>query len=517
MKCIGVRGFAGALFFGWLTFACGQAVPVGPPSESIPTTTLHVSTLEIVLDVVVTDEKGHAVTQLNQNDFKIYEDGVLQRVRSFTPPAAHTASPDVVPVNSSADLKRIGNAPVTILVLDELDTRFEDMVYARDALEKYLKHQPERLPQPTILTVVTDKKFDVVHDYTQDRAALLDTLKQHFPAYPYRLMKGGATSVDANERMSLALGSLVQIAETSTGTSGRKNVIWVGCGFSSISTDLSSMSGTRAGQLNDAIRNATQELLSARVTLNVIDPTIMDATTTDTTDVEVLGPQDLIHATDATGRGMFSGNISFADFAPATGGFAYFGRNDVDREIDSANQNGANYFTLTYTPSNRTPDPAVFRKIRIVLDKPGLSANTRTGYYAAPVRKEDEKPPAPSRQRLAFDMNNAALSKVAYNGVSMSANAVPGGYKLTVPTPSLKIWARPDKSEGVEVTVMGICFGAHDQALSHVVNEMKSPFTPGQQDFVFDVPMELPTKTTRVRFVVRDAASGNIGTIDVRP
>ena len=55
------------------------------------------------------------------------EDGQQQVIRSFEPPKDHRMPVSgAAIVNSAADLKRIGDAPVTVLVLDELNSRFED-------------------------------------------------------------------------------------------------------------------------------------------------------------------------------------------------------------------------------------------------------------------------------------------------------------------------------------------------------------------------------------------------------
>jgi VWFA-related protein len=82
---------------------------------------VHVYTRIVVLDVVVTDAKGQPVTDLNRNDFTVVEDNQPQRIRSFDPPAMHALPPGEI-VHSTGDLVHIGNAPVNILVLDELNT-----------------------------------------------------------------------------------------------------------------------------------------------------------------------------------------------------------------------------------------------------------------------------------------------------------------------------------------------------------------------------------------------------------
>lgn len=480
-------------------------------------TTLHVTAREVILDVVVTDKRGNVVTDLKQEDFKIYEDATQQTIRSFMPPSGHEAPADAPVVTSSANVTKVGLAPVTILVLDELDTRFEDMAFAREAMDKYLERQPEQLKQPTILMVVNDKRFDVIYDYTQNRDDLIHALKQHFPAYPFRLAKNSESG--PSERMALALGALMQIAEASSGIRGRKNVIWVGCGFPSISTAPDAVNSDRADELNQAIKDATQILLDTRVTLNVIDPTLMPSSVIDTTgDPDMMSPQDVINATDETGHGLFANDINFTEFAPATGGYAYSMRNDIDRLIAGAVDRGSNYFTMAYSPTNHSDDTASLRKIRILIDRPGLVANTRLGYYFEPQRASDEKPAPPTTRRLAFDLTNAALGKIVYNGLEIKAVAVKDGYLLQVPSKALGYLMEPDSREYAEVTVMAVCFGARDRVLSHLPKELATRLPKDiAQDATFKVPFTFPSGTKRIRFVVRDAIGGKIGTADVNP
>ncbi len=102
--------------------------------------TIRVTTRIVVLDVVVTDKKGNVVTRsLGKDDFTVLEDGVPQTLRSFETPAEHVIPAGAGPagaavVNSAADLKKIGDAPVTVLVLDELNSTFEEMSYARQMM-----------------------------------------------------------------------------------------------------------------------------------------------------------------------------------------------------------------------------------------------------------------------------------------------------------------------------------------------------------------------------------------------
>src|SRR4051794_14694070 len=86
---------------------------------------LTVNARVVVLDVVVTDKHGMLINRsdLKRGDFAILEDGKPQDIRSFEAPAAHRMPASEKPVvSSAADLKKIGDAPVTVLVLDELNS-----------------------------------------------------------------------------------------------------------------------------------------------------------------------------------------------------------------------------------------------------------------------------------------------------------------------------------------------------------------------------------------------------------
>ncbi len=78
------------------------------------------------------------------------------------------------------------HAPVNIILLDEFNTRFEDMAFARYSLKKFLDRQPGKLSTPTMLIAVSLQNFTVLHDYTQNKDDLIQSLNHHFAAYPGR-------------------------------------------------------------------------------------------------------------------------------------------------------------------------------------------------------------------------------------------------------------------------------------------------------------------------------------------
>src|ERR1700722_16851192 len=139
-----------------VTAAGAQTAPAGGGDV----TTLKVNSRIVVLDITVTDKQGGLVNNMTPRDFTVLEDKPPQPIRSFESPIAD-AMPEAAsgqPVSlvlSAADLPKIGTSPVTILVLDELNTRFEDMSYGRNQLIKYLQAQGPVLAEPTALLYAT--------------------------------------------------------------------------------------------------------------------------------------------------------------------------------------------------------------------------------------------------------------------------------------------------------------------------------------------------------------------------
>ncbi|MDE1163152.1 MAG: VWA domain-containing protein [Acidobacteriaceae bacterium] len=498
-------------------FSYAQAAPdqqpVGDASQGYR---LKTTTRLVVLDVVVLDKKGNPVKGLDKSQFTVLEDKKPQTIRNFElhEPTPADQKPKVI-VKSTADLNKIGTDPVDILVFDELNSKFEDMTYARDRMLKYLMRQPEILPRPTQLLAAGDAHFVVLHDYTQNRQELLDALKTHLPQYPWQMMRNQVGD-GALERMAQTLGILSQIADASSGTRGRKNVVWIGAGYPSV--DTSAMDQEDQDKIMETIRVVTSRMLTSHVVLYVIDPAGVQAMQQDT------GTDDEGNATSsnlASGLGPFTDKLDFATFAPATGGEIFAERNDIDREVDDGLRESSSYYTLTYTPTNTDDVSTAFRDIRVKMKDPSLHAVTRKGYFGGPIPvevapKQDTKP----SNQLKWDIGAAAQTTLPYNGLDVRADEISGGYKLNVVAKGLTWTDLEDGSRTAEVTIMAVCTTEKAKSVCHESREIKDKIKPTDdiergERVTFPFKMDVPERTTHLRFVVRDAGSGRIGTTDV--
>jgi hypothetical protein len=145
-----------ALFCGTILLSLfgiqGSIARAQEPSSDVPT--IRVTSRLVYLDVTVLDKKEHpVVTGLTKDDFTITEDKKPQRIFSFEAPETH-----VVDANATDD-DRSGKAPVTIFVLDALDSTIEDYGYSRNMVHKYLASQPAQLKSPAELIVLGNTRW----------------------------------------------------------------------------------------------------------------------------------------------------------------------------------------------------------------------------------------------------------------------------------------------------------------------------------------------------------------------
>ena len=74
-------------------------------------------------------------------------------------------------------------------------------------------------------------------------------------------------------------------------------------------------------------------------------------------------------------------HATMTKLAAQTGGQAFFNTNDLSGAIKAATEQGANYYALSYTPSNKNYNGA-YRKLKVTLAGKKYHLAHRTGYYA---------------------------------------------------------------------------------------------------------------------------------------
>lgn len=481
-----------------------QGNPPAPPPS--PTATIRTYSTIVILDGVALDAKGNPVTDLKQSDFKIYEDKEPQEIRRFEMPGRFTPAPNV-DVESTQDLDRLApEAPVSIVLLDEFNTHFEDMAFARYSLKKWLERQPGKLEEPTMLIAVSLGKFEVLRDYTQDRQKILDALDHHFVAYPWQAHNFGWVP----ERFSLAFVTLMRVAEASSGHPGHKNMIWLGRGFPNINLIGAGVDAER--QVQTAVQRTVNQLRDARVTLYTIDPAGLQV-------------DPGTYGNDAALFAPFGGEPNFEALSRATGGRPLHGRNDVDAQIGSAIRDGSSLYSMSYRPTNTTYDPSKFRRIKVEVDRPGVTFVTREGYYPATGPARPSQDGRIGRQ-LATELVSAGTSNMAYDAVPFSVQTAPGDahdWSVRVEAKGLAwYFGTQDEPRKTRLIVTVTTFDKKGKMLKVEGKrlEFKAPMTaPARGRYEagvrFPYTLAADSKATRARVVVRVEASGHMGSVDL--
>lgn len=491
-----------------LLFALLPALPLlaqSPPSSSSTPTFRSTSNL-VFLDVTVLDRDGRIVTSgLTQEDFTITEDKQPQPIFSFEAPQSHDREEHGTAGGQDEGI------PLTVFVVDQLNSTLEDFAFLKNSAERYLKSQPATLTSPTEIMVVGNRSSEVVQGFTRNRDDLLFALKHVRAALPYKINAPWFEE----DRFFQSIQALQAIALQTEGLSRRKNILWLGNGVPQ--ANFSYVRGPRSEkEVRHYIHRVANILMDARMILFEIYPgstSIGDPATHDSR-VKLQGDDPFL-----------GGDINFGILVNETGG-KLFDKNDADRQIANAIEFGAEYYTLTYQPRGAStyanPDGA-FRSVHVSLRDPSLRVVTKGGYYAP-----DESSPIDSRQKAIIDVSDAAQATIPFEGLAVKFDSVvrhPDSRTLqfTVLVKSKNIgWASAENGASkADLLLAAVCSSPAQPILSSKLQA--EAFTVTSQDATelanqtlrVTMTLRLPTETRNLRVAVESVVGGPIGVADL--
>lgn len=478
-----------------------QQQPAPPP-------TLRVTSNLVFLDVTVLDKKGQPVVSgLTKDDFTITEDGKPQNIFSFEAPEAHAAG-----ASAREDYPE-GQAPVTILVLDLLNSRFEDFAFIRYSVRRYLLSQPEKLTAPAELLVVGNRSLEMLQGYTRSRADLLYAL-DHLPAIlPYKMMNGAFWA----ERFDQSLDALQQIALQNKGVPGRKNIIWVGHGGPNLALDLLAVAPKSVQKIREYVHMTTNMLVEARISLFVIYPGLPVMSRAFT-----LSAQDALLNLTTGNEDPFSGDINFGLLSNETGGKLFYNRNDVDQEIARSAQLGANYYTLTYQPEHVDPN-GKFRHVRVTVRDRSLRVITKAGYYAP----DDKAIFNPDQQRM-IKLAEALQAAIPIKSLEVSTGTLlrhPDArtvqMTVLIKSKNLEFLAADSGKNSDQLLLAAASLdGSRRIVASRLQRDILTTAItdPGKMPYVaaqLSITLPFPRTAKTIRVVVEDENGGRIGSVEL--
>jgi VWFA-related protein len=466
------------------------------------TPTIRVTSRLVFLDVTVVDKKGRPVVKgLTKDDFTITDDKKPQRIFSFEAPDTH-----VIGADATVD-DRSGKAPLTIFVLDLLNSSFEDFGYIRFMVHKYLAAQPAQLTSPAEIMVLGNYSLEMVQGYTRSRADLLYTLDHIPPAVPFKEMYGFI-----GERFSQSIEALQVIALQNQGVPGRKNIIWVGHGGPGISTQV--LPGNM-DKLNEAVHYTTNTLVNSRASLFVIYPGLKYQSPVGTRSMVAAG-------TELGDDDPFSGDINFGIFVNETGGKLFYNRNDVNTEIKESEELGSEYYTLTYQPPEGNVDGR-FRRIRVTLRNPDLRVVTKAGYFAM-----DKEAAVGRRPQALVNIAEAVKSTIPFEALKVTIEDIvrhpdTGTAEFTVVLSPQNLDWQPagERTSKVDFLLAAASLNKDRDFLATrmqhltVVADSQDPAQLAETGARRSITIRIPRRTQTVRVVIETSANGRAGAVEL--
>ncbi|MGA2219895.1 MAG: VWA domain-containing protein, partial [Terracidiphilus sp.] len=367
-------------------------------------------------------KNGHAVPDLRKEDFQVFENGKPQAIAFFEPNFAETESappPSALPPNTFTNVPASPPNNVTnVLLLDALNTRSTERMYAQVQMVKYLASLP---PNLRIGVFTLDyEKFHMIWGFNQDSSALRAAIAQ-FAAKHSRssspssaaqqqaeqqelmatadamlqtakdtrdkqlgesadalqhFLKHGTGILDQYGNLVTTLNALQALARYLAGIPGRKNLFWLAGNFPFCSKD---------NPYFDSYRETRDKLTASGVSVYPIDALGVDVDTGGVTDPSHM-PESVIRFADTEG------------WAEETGGKAYH-ENNINQEIADAADHGSRYYTLAYVPGDRKEEGRE-RKVEVKVIPGDYKVFYRKSYFEQTQREVAKVTAAPAKSPL---------------------------------------------------------------------------------------------------------------------
>ncbi|MBZ5679135.1 MAG: VWA domain-containing protein [Acidobacteriia bacterium] len=401
------------------------------------------------------------------------------------------------------------------------------------------------------------------------------------------LQESEARALDADRRMYVTADAFAQLARYLSGIPGRKNLVWLSGSFTLGLSPASNVPNSEQNAFiqvrnySDNLKRVANLLAEAHVAVYpvdvkglVTDPLFTAATNDTLSPISMQGstpvgpavrggsppggriantaiPIAMMQAqADEFGLTQIGEHSTMDKLAAETGGQAFYNTNGIAKAINTATEEGANYYALSYTPANKNYDGA-FRKVKVLLAGKKYHLAYRSGYYAV-----DPHAVAKPAKDLASGLALAAMQQGSPQSrqVVFGARVVPLGKPRIVkdvPSPDVKPLKNKRKGEAAPVemqlysidyavTPADLRFNAMPDGTYHdVLNFMVTAFhEDGRlaasqisqvaadlkpavfQDLLLGgvrmhQEIDVPAKSAVMRLGVEDVANSHIGTIEI--
>ena len=402
---------------------------------------------EVMVDVVVRDKKGRAITDLSQTDFSVFDNGQKQTIKSFrlVQGTAPRAEPGAKTPKTKLDPMRQVRLVTFIFDRTDLNGRRLSRQAALDMLS-------EEFEQNVYMAVFSlDQKLEVLQQFTNDRELLRKAvdhatsgnytqfgadsaqIEQHLEqeigpntsgqhsledqvnsmnvptdsngapnglaAMAQLMAEMTLQMVRFDERTDLAqsgrasIFGLLAAVRQQYRLPGRKTILYFSNGFSipqGMEAPFQSVIST-ANRFNvtfypiDA-RGLTTANLNDKANSQLAGASAASRLNGQTTAIgdNHVTISSALSVDTAIESGRYNTQDTLANLADATGGFLIANTNDFRGPLHKVNEEISTYYEITYDPQINKFDGS-FRKIAVKTDRSDLRVQSRSGYFALPM------------------------------------------------------------------------------------------------------------------------------------
>ncbi len=332
------------------------------PGESPSVAARPATDRRVTLDVQVTDKSGAPIRGLQQQDFTLLDDKQPQKIVSFQAVDAGAAAKSDPPIE-------------IILVADSINTTFHNVAYERDEVKKFLLQNGGKLAWPVRFVMFTQAGTKIQSGSSRDGNALAALYDQYQLGLRSVDQSRSAGFYGATERIDLSLKALMSVVEFEKTRPGRKLMIWFSRGWPMLSDTRSPLTSKGEQQTFNSVVSASTQLRQARITLYSVDPVgLANAGQLRSTYYE-----DFLRGVKSPSN-VLPGNLGLPVLAVQSGGRVFNTSNDLETAIADCVADASVYYILSFD-SLPADQPDEYHALQVTVDKPGVTARTRTGYY----------------------------------------------------------------------------------------------------------------------------------------
>ncbi len=529
---------------------------------------VRISVTLVQVDAVVADKKGNPVTDLQKDDFEIYEDGKRQFITNFSfVPTQPSVTPEpklspqvkgTAPVPSPPVRLKPEQVRRTIaIVVDDLNLAMASAEAVRYHLRKFVDQQMQ--PGDLVAIIRASGGMGALQQFTADKRQLYPAIERvrwnprarqagafaPIDDAPLESRRTGAIGdggdrgrqrlkddlEDFREQLFAVgiLGALNYVVRGLRELPGRKSVMFISEGF-----NLPSQSFARRGALQQPIDRVSASLrrlieLANRsaVVIYSIDPRgIVVPMIEAADDVGRLNSQQRSDLLRQRTTQVFDEENGLNYMAQETGGFLVTASNDLGRGIRRVLDDQNGYYLIGYVPAESTfrrmGGQLAFHKTSIKLKRAGLNVRTRGGFLG--VTDEEARPArlTPAQQLTAAVTSPFTSGDVHLRLTSLFGNDVKNGYfvrsLLHIDARDLTFGEEIDGWRNADIDVAVIAFGDNGTVVGQSTQSYSARVRANRMDrtlrsgLIF--AMNLPLKKAgayQLRTAVRDAKSQKIG------